>query len=90
MFARVCRRLYGRCDDAEPVKSASSVLPLVLATQPAPGEVCSMRWSQLNLQSATWHLPEEVEETRKLQNELLSPFALIVQKGEGLEAHGWP
>ena len=49
-----------------------------------------MRWSQLNLQSATWHLPEEVEETRKLQNELLSPFALIVQKGEGLEAHGWP
>jgi len=79
VFARVCRRLYGRCDDAEPVKSASSVLPLVLATQPAPAEVCSMRWS-----------PEEVEETRKLQNELLSPFALIVRKGEGLEAHGSP
>jgi integrase len=56
-----------------PIKIA---LPLILATAARPGEVCSMRWSHVDLESATWQLPEALDKMGKGRTIPLSPFAL--------------
>ena len=51
-------------------------LPLVIATAARPGEVCAMRWSDVDLESKTWRLPEEIDKTRRVRNIPLSAFAV--------------
>ena len=56
------------------------IVRLLLLTAQRRGEVCGMKWSELNFEKATWSIPAERTKSNRAQTLPLSPLAMTVIK----------